>query len=85
VSDLCPAAFVVEYLAGGRISVAGRQPDVATANLAKLRRARLQQGTLQLVELVIAAEFEMEIDGAGRVVHVPIMTSLVHEPDTLWA
>jgi hypothetical protein len=83
MTDLGAAALVVEDLARRRVAVAGGEPDVATADLAKLGRTSLEQGPLQLIEFLVAPELEMEIDGARRVLHLRIMTSPCHDPGTL--
>ena len=73
VPDLRPPALVVEDLARRRIAVAGRQADVPPADLPELGRASLEQRPLQLLERLVAGQLETEIDGAGRVVHAPIV------------
>ena len=75
MADPCPAALVVEDVAGRRIAVAGREADVTTADLAELGRAGFEQRPFQFVDLLLARQLEAKIDGARRVVHVPIMTT----------
>src|SRR5688572_2188638 len=83
VADPRPAALVVEHVAGRRVAVAGRQPDVAAADLAELGRAGFQERSFELVELLIVGDLEVEVDAAGRVVHVCIVNAAAQDLGTL--
>ncbi len=83
MADPRPAALVVEHVAGRRVAVAGREPDVAAADLAELGRAGFQERSFELVELLIVGDLEVEVDAAGRVFHVCIVNAAAHDLGTL--
>jgi len=83
VTDLGLAAFVVQHVAGRRVTVTGGQADVAASDFAELGGPRFEQRSFQLGELLVARDLQVQVDGPDRVVHVPILTPPDRDAGTL--
>ena len=83
MADLGSAAFVVEHVAGRRVTVTGSQANIAASDLAELGGPRLQQRSFQLGQLLVARDLEVQVDGQDPVVHAPILTPPDRDAGTL--
>ena len=83
MTDLSSAAFVVEHVAGRRVTVTGSQADVAASDLSELGGPSLEQRSFQLGQLLVTRDLQVQVDGPDPVVHVPILTPPDRDAGTL--